>query len=66
MPQIESIFFYRSFLCWCDRRGGWEIKCLDYGYLYPGKVGGAVAAKRQVDEFLNQRYGPKPDRQQQP
>jgi hypothetical protein len=64
MAQIESIFFYRSFLCWCDRRGGWEIKCLDYGYLYPGKVGGAVAAKKQVDYFLDLRYG-KGDRRQQ-
>ncbi|MGB7891177.1 hypothetical protein [Microcoleus sp. T2B6] len=56
MNSIETIFFYRSFLCWCDRQGCWKIQCLDYHYIYSGK-GGKEAAKAQVEYFLNVRHG---------
>jgi hypothetical protein len=64
MAQIESIFFYRSFLCWCDRRGGFKVQCLDYHYVYTGQ-GGRQAAKAKIDYFLELRQE-KIDRRQQP
>ncbi|MEG5055192.1 MULTISPECIES: hypothetical protein [unclassified Microcoleus] len=60
---IETVFLYRTFFCVIYRRGGWEIRCMSYGYTYPGVVGGAGVAKKQVDDFLDLRYGPRPDRQ---
>jgi hypothetical protein len=55
MSPIKQIFFYRAFLCVVWQGGAWQIHCLTAGYSYPGKVGGATAAKNQIDYFLKLR-----------
>jgi hypothetical protein len=52
---METIFFYRTFLCVVWRGGAWQIHCPIAGYSYPEKVGGATAAKNQIDYFLKLR-----------
>jgi len=62
---METIFFYRNFLCEIWRGGAWKIHCPIAGYSYPGETGGAEAAKEKIDYFLKLRQE-KIDRQQQP
>ena len=54
MSAIESIFFYRTFLCLTYGQGTWEIGCTTYGYSVTGN-GGRKIAKEKVDESLELR-----------
>jgi hypothetical protein len=65
MGAIETIFFYRGFLCVTYRTNRWRIFCTTdeefYGYV--GKEGGRTKAKNEVDHFCKLRAA-EDDRQQ--
>lgn len=57
MSPIESIFFYRSFLCLTRCNGEWVIFCTTYFYGYAGRADPAcTAAKEKVDYLFKLRY----------
>jgi hypothetical protein len=59
MGAIETMFFYRDFLCQTRCNDEWVIFCTTYFYGYVGRADAGLAytaAKEKVDRVLKLRY----------